>query len=216
MSLLKHTAFIFDLDGTLIDSAAQIMHCLREAFRRAGRTVDNSLFVAQRVGPPIRRIIADIDPFLQGTSLTEEIVLHFRALYDQASDDPSRLYPYIQVFLDRLHALHKPLFVATLKPKTPVGRLLDQLDLKNIFQDVYTIDKYPIPMTKTQMVQDLVSRYHLFAQTTVLLGDTMPDLNAARAAGVRSEACLWGYGQDKEELARAADYILTDPEELLQ
>lgn len=216
MRLLDHTAFIFDLDGTLIDSAAQIMHCLRVAFMQAGRAADESLFVPRRVGPPIRQILADIDPALPGTAVAEEIVSHFRALYDHTANDPSRLYPHVQTFLTRLQTLQKPLFVATFKPKIPVGRLLEQLGLTNTFQEVYTIDKYAAPMTKTQMVQDLIQKHHLPAQTTLLLGDMMSDLNAAHAAGARSAACLWGYAQDKEALSRAADYVFTSPEELLQ
>ena len=215
MKLADYSAYIFDMDGTLIDSAQQIMTCLRQAFVRVDYEVPSDLFSKDRVGPPIRQIISSIAPELEGTQTQEEIVAEFRQIYDFSENDPSRLYPYMEDFLQTLQKNGKKLFIATFKPKIPSLRLINQLGL-TYFKDVYTVDKYAQPISKTQMITEIVQKYALLPKQVIMFGDTESDLTAAKQAGTSAAACLWGYGQNKENLKNISDFSFASPEELLK
>lgn len=214
MKLADYSAYIFDMDGTLIHSAPQIMACLCQAFVRVGYEVPSDLFSVEKVGPPIRQIISSIAPELEGTQTQEEIVANFREIYDYSTTDDSRLYPHMETFLQTLHRLGKPLFVATFKPKVPTLRLINRLGL-TYFKDVYTVDKYAQPISKTQMITEIVQKYALLPKQVIMFGDTESDLTAAKQAGTLAAACLWGYGQNKENLKNISDFSFASAEELL-
>lgn len=205
--------YIFDLDGTLIDSSEEILDCLKKAFEKSGCKIEDYKFTPDIIGPPVKQIIEHLAPELTKEGISEEIMKTFRLIYDNNENDMSKMYKGVYEQLRQLKACGKRLFIATFKPKIPTMRLVKKFAL-DMFDDIYTIDKFQNPITKAEMIEDIIVRYGLDRAETVMIGDVASDVLAAKAAGITGVGVLWGYGSDKSELIRNADYVLNRIEEI--
>lgn len=205
---------IFDLDGTIVNSSPEVLKCFKEAFRRAGCEVVESRFTSDVIGPPLKEIIENLAFNISDENKISEIISHFRQIYDYDTNDISTVFDGVYDLLLELKKSGKKLFIATFKPTIPTMRLLEHLNL-NMFDDVYTIDKFGKPISKTEMIEDIVSKYKLSKEKTVMLGDASGDVIAAKEAGITGIGVLWGYGTDKSYLIKNSDYVVSNAGELL-
>lgn len=197
--------YIFDLDGTLVDSSNEILKSLKEAFKKTCYQVDEKKFKANLIGLPIKEIIKNIAPNLDNDEIIKKIILIFRATYDNNTKDSSTLYDGIKDVLFNLKKSGKKLFIATIKPTKPTNRIINKFEL-NIFEDIYTIDKYENITTKKEMVEDIIKKYCLKKSETLLVGDSISDIISANENGIISIAALWGYEKNKNELCHSSKY----------
>ena len=72
--------YIFDLDGTLINSSEEVLLCFKKAFLNAGYPVDESRFTSDVIGPPLRQIIAIIAPDLTDEEIVSSVIKNFRTI----------------------------------------------------------------------------------------------------------------------------------------
>lgn len=205
--------YIFDLDGTLVNSSEEILLCLKKAFKTVGYEIEESKFTADIIGPPINNIIVNVAPELIDSEVSEQIMKSFRQIYDYDKNDISVLYDGVYDFVYGLKKAGKKLFIATFKPKIPTMRLVAKF-FPNIFDDIYTIDKFEKPITKEEMLKDIILRYNLDKSETVMIGDSISDMIAGKSAGITSVGVLWGYGFDKTKLLENADYTINKLEEM--
>ena len=205
--------YIFDLDGTIINSSNEVLVCFKKAFARAKYPLDERLLTSDVIGPPLKEIIKLLAPKLDDDEIINSIMEHFRAIYDYDEEDISFLYEGVYDFLLKLHKDKKNLFIATFKPHIPTMRIVKQFKL-DMFRDVYTIDKMGYHQTKDEMILDILSRYNLKKEETVMIGDAASDVIAAKKAGVKSVGVLWGYGSDKSELISHSDLVVKNVKEL--
>src|SRR5574344_1634677 len=171
--MYRYDNFIFDLDGTIINSSKEVL-----------------------------KLIA---PDLNEKTKIDEIEKIFHSIYDFDEKDITELYDGIYDLLTKLKKDGKKLFMATLKPKIPTERLLKQFNL-NMFDDVFTIDKFEKDMTKTEMMTKILTKYNLNPQKTVMIGDAPNDMTSAKAVGIKAIGVLWGYGENKNPLKGASDF----------
>jgi phosphoglycolate phosphatase len=188
---------MFDLDGTLIDSAADIQHCLNMA---ALETIDSKLTenIVPYLGPPILSIIKKLvpDSFSQGAL---EIEKRFRAIYDGCGFDRTHLFPDAREVVDHFNETGIQTYIVTNKPSQPCRLIIQRYFEKN--QAFICPDSFPDlgKLSKTQMITLLLSKYDLKSEETLFVGDTSEDIEAARGNGIRSVAVTYGYG-DKSAL----------------
>ena len=206
--------YIFDLDGTLINSSKEVLLCFKKAFEKTNYPIDSSRLNSDVIGPPLRDIITIIAPDLKDENTLKTVENNFRAIYDYDENDISELYPGVPDVLLKLKDSGKRIFLATFKPKKPTERILRQFNLE-IFEDVYTIDKFDKHITKTEMIEDIIKRYSLTKTKTAMVGDAKSDMTAAKAAKITAIGALWGYGSDKTPLMETADYCINKLEELI-
>ncbi len=205
--------YIFDLDGTLVDSSEEILICLKKAFKSVGYEIDERTFTPDIIGPPIDEIIYNLIPEVKNKEIMQKIKKYFRQIYDYDENDVSVLYDGIYDFVSGLKKEGKKLFIATFKPKIPTMRLVEKF-FPNVFDDIYTIDKFENQITKEEMIKDIISKYALNKFETVMIGDAASDIIAAKNAGVTAVGVLWGYGSDKTDLIYKADYVINKIEEI--
>lgn len=205
--------FIFDLDGTIIDSSKEVLSCFDKAFKLSGVDFDQVRLSSDVIGPPLKEIIK----LIAGRELNENniaaITSNFRKIYDYDENDVSELYLGIHDFLLNLKRSGYKLFIATLKPDKPTMRIVKQFNL-NMFDDVYSIDKFGRQISKADMIIDILERYNLEKSETVMIGDSLSDMRAAKQAGVLDIAVLWGYDKDKSSLIKESTYVVSNVEEL--
>lgn len=192
---------LFDLDGTLVDSASEIESCMMHAWSLVRETP----FPRERllIGPPLPALIDALMPAADPKD-REIFATAFKAKYDASDYTLTQPFPGIAAMLDDLRARQIPLGVATNKRRKPSVRILERW-LPNRF-DIVMCGDDGLP-SKTAMIQKI-------AATKALVGDTAADIEAAKAAGVRSIAVSWGY-ESMEALKKAApDALATTVAEL--
>ena len=199
--------YIFDMDGTLINSSEEVLLCLKKAFIKANCFIDESLFTSEVIGPPLKDIIKNLAHNIQDDIKLNEVMQNFRQIYDYDENDISILYDGVEDFIKDLKERGCKLFVATFKPKIPAMRLVNKF-FPNIFEDVYTIDKYDKTMTKSEMLADIIVKYELDKSQTVMIGDAQSDMLAAKSVGIVGIGAMWGYGQDKTNLVNDSTYVV--------
>lgn len=199
--------FIFDLDGTILNSSDEVLRCFEKAFKAAHYPINVKNLNSDIIGPPLKEIIKLVAPELTNDLIIENIMSNFRKIYDYDEDDISFIYPGVYDLLERLSSSGNKLFIATFKPNIPTMRIIKQFKL-DMFKDVYTIDKSGKTVSKSEMITDILLKYNLSKNETAMIGDALSDINAAKQAGVYSVAVLWGYGNDKTALKSNADICI--------
>ncbi len=206
--------YIFDLDGTIINSSKEVLLCFEKAFEKANYKIDKSRLTPNVIGPPLNEIIKLIAPDIQETDVNI-VVEYFRELYDFEENDISEFYQGIPEVLTILKNRNKKLFIATYKPEKPTMRIIKQFKLDK-FDDIYTIDKFGKHITKTEMINDIIEKYSLNKSETMMIGDAPSDVICAKEAGVLAVGALWGYGENKEPLIKNSDIVINSANEILE
>ncbi len=187
---------IFDVDGTLVDSQAEIVGAMAEAFAAEGLTAPSRAAILSIVGLSLpetfRALCPDHDPAKQ-TRLTD----HYRAAFrDHATADLQRKSPLFPGAKDALLRLQMQdatlLAVATGKSKRGLDRLIDQHDLHGLFVSYQVSDFHP-SKPHPSMVLTCLADAGVTPGRAVMVGDTTYDMDMARAAGVATVGVSWGY-----------------------
>ena len=190
-------AVVFDLDGTLIDSAADIAHALNEALAWGGLRGFDLATVRGWIGNGPNALVAnalksqgaDSDDMALRARLHERFIEASHA----APFDHGAVYPGIVDMLDELHG-RLPLAVVTNKP-TPLARVvIDAAGLGPYLRQVLGADtpqqRKPAPLN----LQTTARALGVEVASMLMVGDAPPDMLAAQAAGCASALVSWGYG----------------------
>ena len=204
--------YILDLDGTIINSSNEVLLCFEKAFAQSNYKIDKSRLTPNVIGPPLKEIIKLIAPEINENDI-EIVMENFRLIYDYDEHDISEYYSGVLEFLNKAKNSGKKLFIATYKPEKPTRRIEKQFKM-NMFEEIYTIDKFGEHITKTQMINDILNKFNLKKEETVMIGDASSDVIAAKQAGIKGIGVLWGYGDDKTNLIKNSDYVVKNTQEL--
>lgn len=202
------TTFLFDLDGTLVDSIpdlARSVNLLREELDLPPLvTAEVRSYVGDGVGLLLQRAL----PARLFNAQRRE---RFMAIYSEHLTDETLVYPGVMAFLESHRG--RPMAVVTNKPQGLAEIIVSRLGLTPYFQAVLgaelTLQRKPHPDMVNQALRQLGSR----AECSVLLGDHHVDLRAARAAGVKSCFCAWGLGHAD---GLQADFVAATPAQLAE
>jgi len=203
MSLL-----IFDLDGTLIDSKADLVHSVNAARNLMGMPSISEQVVASYVGngaPVLMRRVLGPEASEQDVQRALEF---FLAYYRDHMLDNTRLYPGVKEALDRLHESGLKMAVLTNKPVRFSRALVEGLGLGPHFFQVYGGNSFeqkkPDPIgIETLLMESGAPREH-----TIMVGDSGVDVRTARNARVR--ACGVSYGFQPESFEQDPPDIVID------
>ena len=183
---------IFDLDGTLIDSAPAILASFAKAFECCGRTPVIPL-TQTLIGPPLMQTLAG----LAGTdspSILEPLAEAFKTHYDQVGYRLTRAYPGINDLLASLSHQGCTLHIATNKRILPTRLILALLDWPDWFTTVYALDSVsPAVSTKSDLLDRLLKAQQIDPADAIYIGDRREDEEAAKATGLKFMMAVWGY-----------------------
>lgn len=204
---------IFDLDGTLVDSAADIEATLAWAFAEAGWP--DLPLAGFKVGPPLPELVRRCAPPGMTAAGEAAVMAHFRARYDALDFTGTRLFEGVEALMERLASAGVGLSVATMKRAAPTHKLLALKGLTPRLRAVACVDSLPgAPATKQGMIERLCRELGLAPGRTLMVGDTPEDLHAARGAGVQAAWARYGYGEPAQSLAARPDLTLESPGQL--
>ena len=197
----RYPHVLFDLDGTLIDSAPAILASYREAFEVTQRAsvipIDASI-----VGPPLLETLQ----MLAGThdaAVIDALALAFKASYDSTGYQQTLAYEGVGEMLARLVEAGCSLSIATNKRLHPTRLILDHLGWADRFAAVYALDLFePRLPHKAAMIGRLLQDRAIPREDAVYVGDRSEDGESADANGLPFIAATWGYGSlGDDELA---------------
>jgi len=203
-------ALIFDLDGTLADTAPDLLGATNAVLAARGRPLLDLAHLRHMVGFGARALIAQAME-ASGTPVTEEqmpaLVEIFLGHYRAHIADGTRLFPGVPQTLAALKQRGARLGVLTNKPQELTDRLLPLLGLDGVFAAIYGAGRKaytkPDPRIFHEVVEDCGG------VPGVMIGDSITDLNTARAAG--APCILFSYGFTPVPAAElGADLVLDD------
>jgi len=187
---------IFDVDGTLIDSQAEIMAAMTAAFAAESLPLPPRAAVLGIVGLSLDRGMAVLVPDLPQTRQAA-LIAGYRAAFQAGraahGAAASPLYPGARAVLDLLLAQSDTVMgIATGKSQRGLEAMLDAHDLRRYFVTRQVADHHP-SKPHPSMIQAALAETGVAAADAVMVGDTVFDMEMAQAAGVRGIGVTWGY-----------------------
>lgn len=209
----RHPHILFDLDGTLIDSAPAILASFREAFARTGitpaRSIDDSV-----IGPPLVETLQ----LLSGSddpALVAGLAEAFKASYDSEGYKATAAFAGVGELLAELAGARLTLSIATNKRIHPTRLILEHLGWSRHFANVYALDLFtPRLPDKAAMIARLLADQNIAREQAIYIGDRSEDGESADANGLPFIAVTWGYGSLSTDEMRPGWRAAAQPEAL--
>ncbi len=209
-------AVLFDLDGTLVDTAPDMVAVLQSMqasrgrepipYETARRQVSNGALGLLRAGFPDLTVEFG-DPYHS----------EYLELYTRRVCHESRLFDGLAALLDRLDQAGRPWGIVTNKPEHLTFLLLDELDLTARSACTVGGDSLPVRKPHPDPLLHACDIAGVAAHRTIYVGDAARDIEAGLAAGMATIAATYGYIAEDDDPARwGADALAADVEELTQ
>jgi phosphoglycolate phosphatase len=207
------TLVVFDLDGTLVDSLADIAAALNETLGHLSREATNLPKEAVRalVGHGARELVARALPLAGVEAPVEEALAHFIHFYERGLLNETRPYPGVVAGLDRLK--DRTLAVLTNKPGDMSRAILGGLGLDHRFVRIYGAGDVPGKKPEPAGLRRLMEETSARPEETLMVGDSRVDVRTARNAGVTAVGVSYGF--DPVGLAAEGPDLLVDSLEAL-
>ncbi len=209
-------ALVFDLDGTLVDTAPDLTAATSAVLTANGRRAVSLDEVRDMVGHGARKLIlrgfertgAAIDE-AEANTFFDDFLRHYRSAIAQKS----RPYPGIIALLDKARSQGLALAVCTNKLESLSRQLLDELNLSDYFGAVIGPDTLGIAKPDPAPLMAALERIGSAPDRAVMIGDSATDINTAKAAGVVSVAVSFGYS-DRPVADYSPDYLVDHIDEI--
>tara|TARA_R110002096_G_scaffold266821_3_gene460501 strand:+ start:2777 stop:3466 length:690 start_codon:yes stop_codon:yes gene_type:complete len=193
--LFAHASIAFDLDGTLVDTAPDLVRALNATITPHGLAPVPVLDVRAMVGRGAQALLERAYAS-QGRILTPEaapeLVARFIEIYQADIAADSRVFPRVEATLARLQRAGATLSVCTNKPSVLSDLLIAEFKLTDYFARIIGPDRTTAKKPAADHVHTALGTGHLRA---AMVGDSAPDVDAARAAGVPSIVLSYGYSE---------------------
>jgi phosphoglycolate phosphatase len=219
---------VFDLDGTLIDSAQDLCNSVNATLRHFGRgplpDPQIASFVGNGVAVLMRCSLAAADhtpPQTVDEKLLDEALAFFVGYYREHKLDFTNAYEGVVEALAALRSLHdaptgpaRTMAVLTNKPVNPARGICEGLGLAGYFLHIYGGNSFPTKKPDPLGLRSLMEETGASPEETVMIGDSKVDVETARNAGVWSLGCDFGFGP-RNLMENPPDVLVDTPAEWL-
>lgn len=188
----RFSAIVFDLDGTLVDSAPDLCGVVNQMLKRHGRMELDLDEIRRMVGDGAAKLIERGFAAHGLPAPLPDLTKEFLALYEQRIAAETRPFPGVLPTLEKLTAAGLRLGVCTNKTTHLSRRLLDELDMTRFFS-VVVGGEGPTRKPDPQHLRATIQALNAQEATTLMVGDSRNDVAAAKAAGVEVVAVSFGY-----------------------
>ncbi len=202
---------VFDCDGTLVDSQANICRAMEECFSVAHLVPPARSDIRRIVGLSLLPAIAVLHPAGESAQHEEMAASYRRIFFAMRANgalDPEPLFDGVGEALDALEAAGWLLGVATGKSDRGLRLLLEHHGLFERFLTLQTADRHP-SKPHPSMLQAAIAEAGGAPGNTAMIGDTSFDMEMARAAGVHAVGVAWGYHTPHELVTAGASHVVT-------
>lgn len=203
---------LFDLDGTLSDSAPGILRGVRIALESIGIKENDILQLRRFIGPPLYTAFQEFygcDPDTAAKAVTS-----YRSFYLDDGIYDTALYDGVIPMLERLYGMGIAMYICTSKPQAMAEIVADHLGIRHFFQGIVGASLDSSRAEKTQVLAYLLDSIQPSAP--VMVGDRHHDMHAAKEMHIPGIGVLWGYGDRDELLSSGACDLAADPASLVE
>lgn len=210
----QYSTYIFDLDGTLLDTLGDLAQSTNHALREMGMPERSLAEVRQFVGNGVRKLIERAVPEGTSSEVTEETLAVFKAHYIDHGLDTTKPYEGVREMLEELKREGKNIAVVSNKFYDATQQLCRHFFPETVSVAIGEregISKKPAPDTVIEALRQL----GVTAEDAVYVGDSDVDIKTAENCGMPCISVLWGF-RDKDFLIEHGGKIFVDnPREIL-
>jgi pyrophosphatase PpaX len=204
-------AILFDLDGTLVDTVPFILAAVRHAFVGYGPGPTDAEWIAG-IGTPLR---AQLASFAREPGDVDELLARYRAFWIEHHDAMTRTFPGALETAGLLARRGHPLGVVTAKTEEGALRTLRHTGLLPLVSALVGADTCERAKPDPEPVRVALARLERPAREALLVGDSVHDVAAACAAGVRAIGVTWGACDRGRLVAAGAETAIERMEDLV-
>jgi phosphoglycolate phosphatase len=191
---------LFDLDGTLIDSATSILQCFHQVILDAGYQ-PNIPISKDLIGPPLHETLSKLCGEMDKNKLGK-LTSKFMKLYDCEGYKSSLPYDGANSLLNQLYSNGLSLYIVTNKREIPTIKIIEYLGWKKYFKKISALDSYDgIPKNKSAVLHETIRSCEIDISRSCYVGDTYKDYEAALQNNLYFIFARWGYGVPKKNSA---------------
>ena len=194
---------LFDLDGTLTDSAPGILNSIEYALKKKGLKYESRETLKRFLGPPLTESFMDY--FHLSFQESYDTVMCFREYFEKRGMFENEVYKGIRELLE---STDKKFALATAKPEHFAKRILEHFDLIKYFDVICGSPPEEKDCPKSEIIERALHELGVTDKTkAVMVGDRKYDSIGAHSAGIKSIGVLYGYGSLNELKEAEFDYI---------
>ncbi len=206
----RFPVYLFDIDGTLLDSARDICGAVQQVLDTTACPPVSFEFLKGYIGLHLINLFQDLFP---GSTLEQidQLIFQYRTFYLARGHQLTSVYPGVAEALAGLGARKA---TATTKGTPTTRAILEQFGLLRYFDHVQGTDGFPCKPAPDVILTALAG-IGAKPEECLMVGDSAADMEAGRRAGVKTCAVRYGYGKPEELAAWQPDYWVADLRELL-
>ncbi|MBI4126173.1 MAG: HAD hydrolase-like protein [Deltaproteobacteria bacterium] len=205
-------AYIFDLDGTVVNPGTAIPRCINYALKKNGADTVPIERLKRYIGFSLSEIFAEVTG-RKDKRFIKKCVDSYRERFHKEGIAEHRLYPGIVGLLDAV-ASRGSLYIASTKPQASCEMVLDHLGIRNLFTKTYGAELTGKASTKSEVLKLVMNKEGL--KNATVIGDRAIDISAAKQCRCNSIGVSYGYGTKEELTAAGADLVAETVGELRQ
>lgn len=212
---------LFDLDGTLTDSAEGIIKCVQYAAKKMGAEYKSAEELRVFVGPPLSESFKVVYGFSEEE--TRQAIVYYRERFQPIGMFENAVYPGIPELLECMKVHGKINLIASSKPEAFVKTILEHFDIAKYFDVIVGASMDESRNTKEAVIEEALSqlkntdRYGQYSpDKCVMIGDRKYDICGAKYFGLRNIGVSYGFAPEGELKEAGADVIVDTVEELTQ
>ncbi len=210
----RFNAALFDLDGTLLDTVVDISRAANRMLETLGRpavsTEDIGRYIGKGIPVLVHRVLTGDLSGMAEAALFERALALFENAYAEESGRAALLYPNVIEGLGRLRRANIRLACVTNKASRYTHDLLEQAGLATFFPVVVSGDTLPVKKPDPRPILHACAQLGVAPAETVMIGDSMNDVQAGRNAGLYVLAVPYGYNEGRSADHLGADRIVAD------
>jgi phosphoglycolate phosphatase len=206
----RFQAYLFDIDGTLLDSARDICGAIQQTLEPTGCRPLTFEYLRGFIGLHLVDCFSDALPHYSSQQM-DELVEIYRKHYPARGHKLTTIYPGVA---EALAALDAPKTTATTKGTNGSRAILEQFGLLPYFAHVQGTDGFPCKPAPDVILRGMQA-LGIPAEDCLMVGDAPSDMIAGKRAGVKTCAVRYGYGKQEELAQSAPDFWVSDLRELV-
>ena len=213
-SEFPYDVILFDLDGTISDSAPGITASLRHCFDAVGIEQPSDAEIGKYLGPPLAVALQDWHGLDE--EMAERGVQAYREVYHDNNEYNAKIYEGMPALLQELNDLGIPIATATSKPIESATRVLNHFDLTHHFVMIGGAQLDGTNSKKPDVINYVFDemQIHPDSHRIIMIGDRSHDVHGAQHHGIPVVGVEWGYADPGELEAAGADFVVGSVAEL--
>jgi len=187
---MSYRLVVFDWDGTLMDSAAKIVNCFRNAAVDVGLPIPSPGQARRIIGLGLREALGELFPGA-GDDQLARVSQAYRDHFLEHDDTATALFPGVIEGLTELKSESFILAIATGKARRGLERVLEETRIRDLFSATRCVDE-AVSKPDPRMLLDILDQTGIDARESLMVGDTTFDMAMAAAAGMDALAVTYG------------------------